>query len=82
MVSVVNSKVSEARGLAFDPSPDAAAPRNLGFEFRFIRRPDTIAWYDPVPSADAYTIANVRLDVVPVRVAQPLFEPWQRRPQR
>ena len=82
MVRVVDGKSTEARGLAFDPSPDAAAPRDLGFEFRFIRRPDTIAWYDPVPSADAYTIANVRLDVVPVRVAQPLFEPWQRRPQR
>ena len=78
MVSVVDSKATEARGLAFDVSPEAAAPRNLGFEFRFIRRPDSLAWYDPVASADAYTIANVRLDVVPVRVAQPLFESWPR----
>ena len=48
MVRIVDGKATESRGLAFDASPDAAAPRDLGFEFRFIRRPDTIAWYDPV----------------------------------
>ena len=78
MVRVVDGKATEASGLAFDPSADAPAPRDLGFEFRFSRRPDTVAWYDPVPAADAYTIANVRLDVVPVRVSQPLFRPWVR----
>jgi cyanophycinase len=76
MVRIVDGKATESRGLAFDASPDAAAPRDLGFEFRFFRRPDTLGWYDPVASADAYTIANIRLDVVPVRVAQPLFVPW------
>ena len=76
MVRIVDGKANEARGLAFDASPDAATPRGLGFEFRFIRRPDTVGWYDPVASADAYTLANIRLDVVPVRVAQPLFGPW------
>jgi cyanophycinase len=76
MVRIVDGKAGEARGLAFDPSADAPAPRELGFEFRFTRRPDTLGWYDPVASAVDYTIANVRLDVVPVRVAQPLFVPW------
>lgn len=76
MVRVVDGRAIEARGLAFDASADAPAPRELGFEFRFSRRPDTLGWYDPVASADAYTLANVRLDVVPVRVAQPLFAPW------
>jgi cyanophycinase len=76
MVRVVAGRAGEARGLAFDASADAPAPRELGFEFRFSRRPDTLGWYDPVASADAYTLANLRLDVVPVRVAQPLFAPW------
>lgn len=76
MVRIVDGKATESRGLAFDASPDAAAPQDLGFEFRFFRRPDTLGWDDPVASADAYTIANIRLDVVPVRVAQPLFVPW------
>jgi cyanophycinase len=77
MTRIVDGKATEARGLAFDASPDAPAPRDLGFEFRFSRRDDTLGWYDPVASADAYTLANVRLDVVPVRVAQPLFKPWR-----
>ena len=78
MVRVVDGSATEARGLAFDASPDAPAPQDQGFEFRFIRRADTRGWYDPAASADDYTIANVRLDVVPVRVAQPLFGPWRR----
>lgn len=78
MVRILDGTATEARGLAFDASPDAAAPRDQGFEFRFIRRADTVGWYDPAASADDYTIANVRLDVVPVRVAQPLFAPWPR----
>jgi cyanophycinase len=77
MTRIVDGKATEARGLAFDASPDAPAPRDLGFEFRFSRRDDSIGWYDPVASADAYTLANIRLDVVPVRVAQPLFGPWR-----
>lgn len=78
MIRIVDGQATESRGLAFDASPDAPAPRDLGFEFRFSRRADTLGWYDPVASADAYTLANVRLDVVPVRVAQPLFGPWHR----
>jgi len=77
MTHIVDGRATESRGLAFDASPNAPAPRDLGFEFRFSRRSDTLGWYDPVASADAYTLANVRLDVVPVRVAQPLFGPWR-----
>jgi cyanophycinase len=77
MIRIIDGKATEARGLAFDASPNAPEPRDLGFEFRFSRREDSLGWYDPVASADAYTLANVRLDVVPVRVAQPLFGPWR-----
>jgi len=77
MVSIVDGRATESRGLAFDASPNPPAPRDQGFEFRFSRRADTLGWYDPVASGDAYTLANIRLDVVPVRVAQPLFGPWQ-----
>ncbi len=76
MIRIVDGRATESRGLAFDASANASAPRDLGFEFRFSRRSDTLGWYDPVASADAYTLANIRLDVVPVRVAQPLFGPW------
>jgi cyanophycinase len=78
MVRIVDGSATEARGLAFDASSDAPPPRDLGFEFRFRRGPHALGWYDPVASADAYTLDDIRLDVAPVRIAQPLFTPWRR----
>jgi cyanophycinase len=66
----------EVRGLAFDARPEAAAPRNLGFEFRFSRVPGTSGWFSSALGNEAYTIENVRLDVVPVKVAEPLYRAW------
>ena len=77
MSYVLDGPTAEIRGLAYDARPDASAPRDLGFEFRFYRGPDTSGWYADVHGDDAYTIANVRLDVVPVKVAHPLFKPLQ-----
>jgi cyanophycinase len=76
MVRIIDGSATEARGLAFDASLDAPPPRDLGFEFRFLRGPHALGWYDPVASADAYTLDDIRLDVVPVKVAQPLFTTW------
>jgi cyanophycinase len=74
---VLDGPTVEIRGLAYDARPDASEPRDLGFEFRFYRGPDTAGWYADVHGDDAYTIASVRLDVMPVKVAQPLFKPLQ-----
>ncbi len=77
MTGVLDGASAEVRGLAFDGSAEAAPPRDLGFEFRFYRGPDTLGWYTAGAGQDAYTVANVRLDVAPVRVAQPLYRSWQ-----
>jgi len=77
MSFVLDGPTAEIRGLAYDARPDAQAPRDLGFEFRFYRGPDTAGWYAEMSGNDAYTIANVRLDVVPVQVARPLYKPLQ-----
>jgi cyanophycinase len=77
MTGVLDGPSAEVRGLAFDGSAEAAPPRDLGFEFRFYRGPDTLGWYTSGSGQDAYTVANVRLDVAPVRVAQPLYRSWQ-----
>lgn len=59
------------QGLAFDPTPGTPRPR-LGFEFRFTRSAATRAWDGP-----ALSVAAVRLDVLPVEMAEPLYRPWQ-----
>jgi cyanophycinase len=76
MTYALDGPSAEVRGLAFDARPEAAAPRDLGFEFRFSRVPGTSGWFSSALGTEAYTIENVRLDVVPVKVAQPLYRAW------
>jgi cyanophycinase len=78
MTLTLDGPTGEVRGLAFDARPEAAPPRELGFEFRFHRGPDTAGWFTSGLGGEAYTVAGVRLDVTPVRVAQPLYQPWPR----
>jgi cyanophycinase len=78
MTLTLDGPTGEVRGLAFDARPDAAPPRELGFEFRFHRGPDTAGWFTSGLGGEAYTVVGVRLDVTPVRVAQPLYQPWPR----
>lgn len=76
MTYALDGPSTEVRGLAFDAGPEAAVPRNLGFEFRFSRVPGTSGWCSSALGGDSCTIENVRLDVVPVKVAQPLYGAW------
>jgi cyanophycinase len=82
MTHVLDGPRAELLGLAFDARPEAAEPRELGFEFRFRRESDTVGWFTAGLGGEAYTVANVRLDVRPVRVAQPLYTPWPTRDSR
>ena len=53
----------EALGLAFAPG------QALGFEWRFSKTGDTAAW----DTERGSSVAHVRLDVRPVRMARPLY---------
>jgi cyanophycinase len=80
MSALVGSRATELKGLAYDAQPKAGDPlAALGFEFRLYKGEGTVAWFTDASGADAYTIKDVYLDVAPVRVAQPLFAPWQPR---
>jgi cyanophycinase len=80
MSSLVDSRATELKGLAYDAQPRAADPlAALGFEFRLYKGVGTVAWFNDASGADAYTIKDVYLDVTPVRMAQPLYTPWQPR---
>jgi len=80
MGALVDSRATELKGLAYDAKPRAGDPlAALGFEFRLYKGEGTVAWFTDASGADAYTIKDVYLDVMPVRVAQPLYTPWQPR---
>jgi cyanophycinase len=75
MALLVDSNRRESFGLAFSAQPSAADPApDLGFEWRFWIGPDTRGWSNPASGGD-YTLANVGLDVKPVRMARPLYRP-------
>jgi cyanophycinase len=80
MSALVDSRATELNGLAYDARPRADDPlAALGFEFRLYKGDGTVAWFTDASGADAYTIKDVYLDVTPVRMAQPLYTPWQPR---
>ena len=83
MSNLLDSPLDEVRGLAFDArfAPDDPQ-RALGFEFRLYKGPDTVGWYSGSQGGEAYSVAGVRLDVTPVRVAEPLYRPWTQPPTR
>lgn len=82
MTRLVDGDQRELRGLAFStqsaaqpaahPGADDPAP-DLAFEWRLWLDTGTRGWL--VNNPDAYTLAGVRLDIVPVRLQRPLYQP-------
>jgi cyanophycinase len=48
---------------------------DIGFEFRLHRGPGLVGWRGAGLGNEDYTVLGARLDVIPVRVANPLFMP-------
>jgi cyanophycinase len=77
---LIDSNQSEARGLSFDVLPKADDPlAELGFLFRLYKTPDSVGWSSDEEGGEQYTVINLRLDITPVRLPQPLFSDWPRR---
>ncbi len=91
MVHLVDGRERELRGLAFNgselrglpaPKPVRAArqevpkPEELGFEFRLYVLPETLGYYTGAMGGEDYTVMRVGLDVLPVRMQVPLYQPW------
>ncbi|MFG6433823.1 cyanophycinase [Roseateles sp. LYH14W] len=76
MAQLLDSPAPEVRGLAFRarPRPADAAP-DVGFEFRLRKAPGLVGWFSGALGGEDYTVLKARLDVVPVRMATPLFTP-------
>lgn len=76
LVQLLDGPAPEVRGLAYraNPSPGDPAPQ-LGFEFRLKRGDGVLGWRSSTLGGDDYTVLGAQVDVVPVRVARPLFKP-------
>ena len=69
MKGLLNSRRSEAFGLAFDGKQAKQAP-TTGFEFRLYRGEGTKAWSASTFGDEDLTITNVYMDVRPVEIKQ------------
>lgn len=79
MAQLLDNRRTEAFGLAFG-SPRGSLQPALGFEWRLHKGADTAGWFTGTLGGEDYTIVEMRLDVTPVRLAQPLYVPVERKP--
>jgi len=76
LAQLLDGPAAEVRGLAYRANPGPCDPLpDIGFEFRLRRGPGTVGWCSALLGSEDYTVLGARLDVVPVRVAHPLFTP-------
>jgi len=78
MGRLIDNTESEAVGLAFSGVDARNRPAD-GFEFRFHRGPDSRGWYTESFGGEDYTVLNIHLDIKPIRISGPLYEPRRRR---
>lgn len=77
MTFLIDSTRTEVRGLSFDPkSPAGDTLADLGFSFRLYKGADSVGWYSDESGGEEYSVANLYLDIAPVRISRPLFAPW------
>jgi cyanophycinase len=75
MTQLLDGAATEVRGLAYRAQPASAEGLpDLGFEFRLYRAPGLTGWRD----GEDYTVLGAQLDVIPVRMANPLYTPLAR----
>jgi len=77
MTLLIDGSFDAVDGLIFDPRPAPADPQGaLGFAVRLYKGPGSIGWYSETSGGEDYTVHRLRLDLRPMRVAQPLMTPW------
>ncbi|MFZ2990262.1 cyanophycinase, partial [Ideonella sp.] len=72
MAHLIDNTASEVRGLACEAQSD----QRLGFEFRLYKAADSLGWFSAAAGGEDYSVAHLRLDVQPVRMAPTLYSPW------
>ncbi|MET0210948.1 MAG: hypothetical protein ABW220_18040 [Burkholderiaceae bacterium] len=81
MGNLIDNRQSEALGLAFAGIPLADDPQpDLGFEFKLRRGDDSRGYYTGAFGGEDYTVLNLSLDVTPVKMRRPFYEPLSAAP--
>ena len=76
MTQLLEGPEAEVFGLAYRAQPLPREPMpDVGFEFRLHRGPGLVGWRDVAPGSSGCTVLGARLDVLPVRMAMPLYTP-------
>lgn len=76
LVQLLEGAHDEVHGLAYRAKPRAGeALADIGFEFCLRRGPGLVGWRSAARGCEDHTVLGAWLDVVPVRVAHPLFTP-------
>jgi len=77
MSRLIDSARKEVKGLAFDVLPRANDPlAELGFLFRLYKGSDSLGWSTEEFGGEQFTVANLYLDISPVRLPMPLYGGW------
>lgn len=74
MAYLIDNVNKEAIGLAFSEASDVVKP-DLGFKFRFYVSDDSIGYYTGAFGGEDYTVENIHLDVSPIQMSDPLYQP-------
>jgi cyanophycinase len=82
MGNLIDNKEREVIGLAFSavPQKNDKSP-HLGFEFRLRKGAESVGYFTGAFGGEDYTVANIYLDVTPVKMANPLYTAEQALPR-
>ena len=78
--NLIDNQQTESTGLAFRVPSETMnhaddKSRDLGFEFKFRKGPDSLGYFTTALGGENYTVINIYLDVTPVSMASPLYRP-------
>jgi cyanophycinase len=77
MSHALDSREGVVKGLAFG-QPAGGRKNDLGFEFRVYRGADSVGWYTALGGNETYTLVNLYVDIIPVKLANPLYTPLKK----
>ncbi len=77
MANLIDNRQKEVIGLAFGVPGGKDSQPELGFEFRFRKGSDSLGFFASAFGGEDYTVANIYLDINPVRMSKPLYRATQ-----